>query len=34
MLKCWLQGSKTEDLFREMYDESMDGVHNKLAHKR
>ena len=33
MLKCWLQGSKTEDMYRSMYDDSMDGVHKLLAQK-
>ena len=27
MIKCWLQGDKTEPEFREMWDESMAGVH-------
>lgn len=30
MLKLWLQGGKTEDVYREMYDESMQGMHDVL----
>ncbi|GMI02763.1 hypothetical protein TrVE_jg12329 [Triparma verrucosa] len=33
MIKCWLQGDKTEPEFREMWDESMAGVHKMLAQK-
>ena len=30
LLKCWLQGGKTEPWLRDMYDKSMDGMINKL----
>jgi hypothetical protein len=30
MLKVWLQGGKTEDMYRDMYDESMQGMHDEL----
>jgi mannosyl-oligosaccharide alpha-1,2-mannosidase len=30
LLKCWLQGGKTEAWLRDMYDKSMDGMINKL----
>jgi len=30
MLKMWLQSNKTETKYRDMYDESMDGLHAKL----
>lgn len=30
MLKIWIQGGKTESLYREMYDESIEGMHNVL----
>ena len=33
MLKVWLQGGKTESLYREMYDKSMDGMHEHLLQK-
>jgi len=33
MLKIWLQGGKQEDMYREMYDKAMDGVHDKLLFK-
>jgi mannosyl-oligosaccharide alpha-1,2-mannosidase len=33
MLKLWLQGSKTDPRWREMYDRAMDGVANKLLQK-
>jgi hypothetical protein len=31
MLKIWIQGGKTESLYREMYDESMEGMHQILV---
>jgi mannosyl-oligosaccharide alpha-1,2-mannosidase len=30
MLKIWLQGGKTEHMYREMYDKSMQGMHDEL----
>ena len=30
LLKCWIQGGKTEGWLRDMYDKSMDGMVNKL----
>jgi len=33
MLKVWLQGGKTESKYREMYDESIEGMHKKLLRK-
>ena len=30
MLKLWLQSNRTETKYRDMYDESMDGLHAKL----
>ena len=30
MLKVWLQGGKTEPLYREMYDKAMQGMHDEL----
>lgn len=30
MLKVWLQGGRTEDIYREMYDHSMQGMHDEL----
>mmetsp|Transcript_13337 Transcript_13337/g.28962 ORF Transcript_13337/g.28962 Transcript_13337/m.28962 type:complete len:725 (+) Transcript_13337:382-2556(+) len=33
MLKMWLQGGKKEAWLREMYDKSMQGVHDKLLQK-
>ena len=30
MLKLWLQGGKEEDLYREMYDHSIQGMHEEL----
>jgi len=33
MLKMWLQGGKTEPMYREMYDQSMDGMHAELLQK-
>ena len=30
MLKIWIQGGKTEDMYREMYDKSMQGMHDRL----
>jgi len=31
MLKLWLQGGKTEPLYREMYDTSIQGMHDELV---
>jgi mannosyl-oligosaccharide alpha-1,2-mannosidase len=31
MLKIWIQGGQTESLYREMYDESMEGMHQILV---
>ena len=33
MLKVWLQGGKTEPMYREMYDKAMDGMHAELLQK-
>jgi len=33
MLKVWLQGGKTEPMYREMYDQAMDGLHDQLLGK-
>ena len=33
MLKMWLQGGKKEKWLRDMYDQSMQGVHDKLLQK-
>ena len=33
MLKIWLQGGKTEPLYRKMYDESINSMHKELLHK-
>lgn len=33
MLKLWLQSGKQEDMYREMYDESMDGLAKELVEK-
>ena len=33
MLKIWIQGGKTEPLYRQMYDESIDSMHKELLHK-
>lgn len=33
MLKVWLQGGKTEPMYRKMYDEAMDGLHEQLIQK-
>lgn len=33
MLKLWLQSGKTEPMYREMYDEAMDGLHRELLQK-
>lgn len=33
MLKLWIQSGKAEPMFREMYDQSMDGMHNELLQK-
>ena len=30
MLKVWIQGGKTEPLYRDMYDKAMDGMHKEL----
>jgi hypothetical protein len=30
MLKIWIQGGKTEPMYREMYDKAMEGMHNEL----
>lgn len=30
MLKVWLQGGKTEPMYRDMYDKAMDGMHSEL----
>ena len=30
MLKIWLQGGKTEAMYRDMYDESIQGMHDEL----
>jgi len=30
MLKIWLQGGKTEPMYREMYDKAMDSMHKEL----
>lgn len=30
MLKIWLQGGKTEPLYREMYDDAIQGMHDEL----
>jgi hypothetical protein len=30
MLKVWIQGGKEEDLYREMYDKSIQGMHDEL----
>ena len=30
MLKCWIQGGKTEPLYRSMYDKAIEGMHNDL----
>lgn len=31
MLKVWIQGGKTEPMYRNMYDKAMDGMHNDLV---
>lgn len=33
MLKIWLQGGKTEPMYREMYDKAMQGMHDSLLQK-
>jgi len=33
MLKLWLQGGKKEQKYRDMYDKSMDGMHEELLQK-
>jgi hypothetical protein len=33
MLKMWLQGGRKEQWLRDMYDQSMQGVHDKLLQK-
>lgn len=30
MLKIWIQGGRTEDMYREMYDKSIQGMHDEL----
>jgi len=30
MLKIWIQGGKTEPMYRNMYDKAMDGMHHEL----
>jgi mannosyl-oligosaccharide alpha-1,2-mannosidase len=30
MLKCWIQGGKTEPMYRNMYDKAIDGMHKDL----
>ncbi|CAB9499697.1 oligosaccharide 1,2-alpha-mannosidase [Seminavis robusta] len=32
MLKIWLQGGKTEPMYRDMYDKAMQGMHDELLH--
>lgn len=33
MLKIWIQGGKTEPLYRAMYDKAMEGMHQELLQK-
>mmetsp|Transcript_12621 Transcript_12621/g.19568 ORF Transcript_12621/g.19568 Transcript_12621/m.19568 type:complete len:664 (-) Transcript_12621:81-2072(-) len=33
MLKIWLQGGKTEPMYREMYDKAIQGMHDELLQK-
>jgi Glycosyl hydrolase family 47 len=33
MLKLWIQGGKTEPMYRAMYDKAIDGMHNELLQK-
>jgi len=33
MLKVWLQGGQKEDMYREMYDKAMEGLHKNLIQK-
>ena len=33
MLKIWIQGGKKEQMFRDMYDYAMDGLHEQLLLK-
>ncbi len=33
MLKIWLQGNRKEQMYRDMYDKSMDGMHHRLLQK-
>jgi Glycosyl hydrolase family 47 len=33
MLKVWIQGGKTEPLYRDMYDKAMTGMHEELLQK-
>jgi len=33
MLKVWLQGGRTEQGYRDMWDQSMDGLHDFLLHR-
>ena len=32
MLKLWIQGGKTEPMYRTMYDKAMQGMHDELLH--
>jgi Glycosyl hydrolase family 47 len=32
MLKIWLQGGRTEPMYRQMYDKAMQGMHDELLH--
>ena len=33
MLKVWIQGGKTEPMYRNMYDKAIEGMHNELLQK-
>jgi hypothetical protein len=33
MLKVWIQGGKTEPMYRNMYDKAMEGMHNELLQR-
>jgi len=33
LLKMWIQGGRTESIYREMYDKAIDGLHDKLLIK-
>lgn len=33
MLKVWIQGGKTEPMYREMYDRAIQGMHDELLQK-